>query len=305
MKKFRLKMKYKHMLEGYILLLPWIIGTVLFFIVPIYQSIFLSFSKLVKITEFKMKWVGLIHYQRALFFDIWFVPVFISMIKETLTNTPLIIIFSLFIAMLLNKNTKFKGFFRGVYVLPIVLGTGYVMSQLLGIRVISSPEGAPPPMVVSGELSRGLLIPEEMLIYLGPTITKAVTLFLSKITMMLWKSGVQIVLFLGGLQSISKSLYEAAHCDGATEWEMFWKITFPIISPTILLSIVYTIADSFTDASNPMVQKVMQLGFNTVQFEYAAAISWIYLAFIMLLIGLVFLVFRIGQNSIESKKVEV
>jgi ABC-type sugar transport system permease subunit len=301
MKKFKLRMKHKHMLEGYVLLLPWLIGTVLFFIVPIYQSMVLSFSELVKISEFKMEWVSIKHYERAFFWDLQFVPLFLEMVRDTLVNTPLIIVFSIFISMLLNKEIKLKGFFRGVYVLPIVLGTGYVMNQLLGVEVISGPEGSIPTGTIEG-LSRGLIIPEELLAYMGPTVTKTVTLFLEKITVMLWKSGVQIVLFLGGLQSISKSLYESAYCDGATEWEMFWKITIPMISPVILLNIVYTIVNSFTDASNPIVQMVMKLGFTDMQFEYAAAISWVYLAFIFVLVGIVFFIFRISHRKIEKQK---
>lgn len=302
MKRIRLKMKHKHILEGYALLLPWIIGTILFFIVPICQSIILSFSKLVIVSKFQMEWVGIKHYQRALLWDLSFIPLFLQLIRDTLTNTPLIIVFSLFISMLLNKKIKLRGVFRGIYVLPIVLGTGYIMGQLLGVKVIVGPGDAPPTVETAEGLKRGIIIPEDMLIYMGPAVTRAVTLFLDKLTMVLWKSGVQIVLFMGGLQSISRSLYESAYCDGATEWEMFWKITFPMISPVILLNIVFTIVDSFTDASNPMVQTVMSLGFSGMQFEYAAAISWIYLAFIMLLVGIVFLIFRLSKNSMERQE---
>ena len=109
---------------------------------------------------------------------------------------------------------------------------------------------------------------------------------LDRITVVLWKSGVQIVLFLAGLQGISSSLYEAARVDGATEWEMFWKITLPMISPVILMNLVYTIVAFFTDATNPVIDYIYKQSFTNQQFGYGAAMSWVYFAFALLLCGI-------------------
>lgn len=129
--------------------------------------------------------------------------------------------------------SKGRGFFRTVFFLPVLLGTGYIMQQLLGTGagdvVTNSVDG-----IVTGVLMKAI----------GATFAGYVQIFLSTITVVLWKSGVQIILFLAGLQGIGASLYEAARCDGATEWENFWKITLPIVSPIILLNFVYSMIDS-------------------------------------------------------------
>jgi ABC-type sugar transport system permease subunit len=266
------------MISGYLFILPWLIGAVLFFINPFIQSLRLSFSKITKFAGFKMKWIGLENYAKAFLWDVEFVPMFITVVRDTFINTIMIVVFSLIIAILINKKIKFRGFFRGVFFLPVLLGTGYVMEQLLGMNA----EG--PAM----EMARGIAIPAQFMRYLDPLIVSALSGFLNKITYVLWKSGVQIILFLAGLQGISSSLYEAARVDSATEWEMFWKITLPMISPVILLNIIYTIIDSFTDASNPIVDYVLNIGFKKSQFEYSAAISWIYFVFVLIVCIIVY-----------------
>ena len=192
----------------------------------------------------------------------------------------MILIFALMIAIMINKKIRFRGFFRTVFFLPVLLGTGFVMQQLLGQNVDEQ----------AMEVARGILLPEEILIYLGPTVSKAVNTFFDVITIILWNSGVQILLFLAGLQGIPESLYESARVDSATEWEMFWKITLPMMSPVILLSAVYTFIDSFTDAANPMVTFVISTAFEgwSNEFEYASALGWIYCVFVLLLVGIVY-----------------
>ena len=274
----KLTITRRKMISGYLFILPWLIGAVLFFINPFIQSLRLSFSKITKFAGFKMKWIGLENYAKAFLWDVEFVPMFITVVRDTFINTIMIVVFSLIIAILINKKIKFRGFFRGVFFLPVLLGTGYVMEQLLGMNA----EG--PAM----EMARGIAIPAQFMRYLDPLIVSALSGFLNKITYVLWKSGVQIILFLAGLQGISSSLYEAARVDSATEWEMFWKITLPMISPVILLNIIYTIIDSFTDASNPIVDYVLNIGFKKSQFEYSAAISWIYFVFVLIVCIIVY-----------------
>ena len=283
MKIFKLRMKHKRMIEGYIFILPWILGTAVFYFNPLIRSVQLSFQKMVSITGFNTEWIGIENFVEAFTVDIEFVPLLVEAISNTLINTPLIIVFSLFIAMLLNTSISMRGFFRAVFLLPVVLGTGFIMQQLLGQEVNAQVT----------EMARGILLPESVLAYLSPTVKNLIQSFLDKITIILWHSGVQIIIFLGALQSVPRSLYESAKCDSATEWEMFWLITFPVISPVILLNIVYTIVDSFTDVQNPIVISVIDLAFKKFRFGYASSIAWIYLVFVFLLIGLVFLIFNL------------
>lgn len=270
--------------EAYIFSAPWIIGFLVFFAYPVIMSFILSFSKITNIQGLKTTFIGLANYERAFVKDINFVPMFLRVVRSTLIQTVLILIFSFIIARFVNRKMMLRGFFRQVFFLPVLLGAGFVMQQLLGQDINAEVM----------EVARGILLPEELLQYLGPKISGYISLFFDNITLALWKSGVQIVLFLAGMQGISSSLYEAARVDSATEWEMLWKITLPMLSPVILLNIIYTLVDSFSDSSNEIIQYIRDIGFKgAAQFEYAAAIGWIYLAFIILLVAAVFLVMRL------------
>jgi ABC-type sugar transport system permease subunit len=136
------------------------------------------------------------------------------------------------------------------------------------------------------------LLPREFFVYLGPKVVEVVGKFFGIIVVVLWNSGVQMLIFLSGLQSIPAALYESAKVDGATEWEMFWKITLPVISPIMLLNIVYTLISSFTMVTNPILGYISAIVTYRQNYEYAAAIGWIYFIFIILLVMLVFAMFK-------------
>ncbi len=292
MKKIKLNMKGKHILEGYVFVLPLIIGTSAFFLFPLYISIKLSFGHLIKMAGFQIEWSGVQNYLRAFIIDANFVPMFLKVVNQVFTRVPLIIIFSLLLAILLNKDIKCRGFFRTVFFIPFLLGTGEVMKQLLGQDVDKQ--------VVS--LADGTLIPREFLIYLGSNVVNAIDSFFGVIVLVLWNSSVQILLFLSGLQSIPAPLYESSKVDGATGWEMFWKITLPMISPIMLLNIIYTIVDSFTDITNPILPYIQNHAFSRMMFEYAAAMGWIYFAFIILLVLLVIGIMNRFTHMTEIKE---
>ena len=281
MKKRFWTLEHKRMLEGYIFISPWLAGFALFFISAVFSSLVLSFSKMVKLSGMVTEWIGAANYMKAFVWDIKFIPIFLDMIKLTLIDTPLIIVFSLLISIMINRDIRGRSIFREIFFIPVLLGSGFVMQQLLGQKVNQQ----------AMEVARGILLPQEVTLYLGPLISGLIKGFLDRITIVLWGSGVQILLFLAGLQGISKSLYESARCDSATEWEMFWKITLPMISPVLLLNVIYTIIRSFTDISNPMMLYTESL-IKKVQFEYAAALGWIYLLFIMVLVGTVYNILR-------------
>jgi len=142
------------------------------------------------------------------------------------------------------------------------------------------------------DVARSISLPWQVRQYIGGDAVKIVEMFLDRITILLWRSGVPIVLFLSGLQNIPVSLYEAAMVDGTTEWEKFWKITVPMISPVMLLVMVYTVIDSFSDQSNPMVEMFYQRAFIQLDYSISAAMSWVYFLFILLVTGLIFLIMR-------------
>jgi len=286
MKQIRITISRRRVLTGYLFILPWLIASLVFFINPLIQSLRLSFSSITEFRGFQMEWVGLDNYIRIFVWDVDFLPMFLTVVRDTVTNTIMIVIFSLFIAIMVNKNIKFRGFWRGVFFLPVLLGTGYVMERILGIG------GGQVTGEAVTQMTRGIIVPQQIFMYFPPFIVDGIMVFLTRLTFVLWRSGVQVILFLAGLQGISTSLYEAARCDSATEWQMFWKITFPMVSPVILLNIVYTIIDSFTDISNPIVSYLINLGFTDMEFEYSAAVSWLYFVFVLLVCGIVYFVMR-------------
>ena len=270
----------KRSLEAYIFLIPWLIGVCLFFAYPIFVSIRLSFSKIVSFKGLITEWVGLTNFEYIFFYDINFMPTFLQVVYDTLLNTPLCMVFSLVIAILINRKMVGRGFFRTAFFIPVLLGSGYIMKQLLGMGVDGTT------------ITTGIMVPKLISDLIGPSITTVVQGFLDRITVVLWKSGVQIVLFLAGRQGISGSLYEAAKVDGATEWEMFWKITLPMITPIILMNMVYTIVAFFTDGTNPMVDYIKKVNFTNQQYEYGAAMSWVYFIFALILCLMCILLMR-------------
>ncbi len=281
-------MRRRRGLEALMFLSPWLIGTCVLFIYPIFSSVKLSFSEIVRLRGFVMEWVGLENYEYIFAYDINFMPTFLEVVKDTLINTPLTLVFSMVIAMLINRPVFGRGFFRSCFFLPVLLGSGYVMAQLLSI-------GA------TGSVGVGIEVPPLLQELLGSSIVSFVQAFLDRITVVLWKSGVQILLFLAGLQGISSSLYEAAKCDGATQWEMFWKITLPSIAPIVLLNFVYSLVTYFASSDNELVQYIIDEVFTETQFGRGAAMGWVYFAFVFLLCGFVFLMARVISSKSERE----
>jgi ABC-type sugar transport system permease subunit len=293
-KRFHLTKATKDKLKGLVFVSPFIIGVILFFIYPIYMSVKLSFGKLDNIVGFKVSWIGIENYLRAFTIDMEFAPMFLSVVRDTLVRVPMIIIFALIISILINQDIKGRTLFRIAFFIPFLLGNGEVMRQLIYQGVDKQ--------VLS--IADGDIIPYEILNYFGSTIVNAVQTVLGIIVTVLWSSGVQILLFLSGLQSISPALYEAAKIDGATQWEIFWKVTIPMISPIMLLNIIYTIVDSFTNIRNPLLEYIQSYGFTQAQFEYGAALGWIYFLFIGLVVAVIFGIMKgyMHTNEVEEVK---
>ena len=255
--------------EAYIFLIPFLLGAAVFLIYPLFMTIKLSFGRLSGGSNFDLQWLGFSeffsNYSDALFVDTVFVPILLEEVKTMLIRTPLILALSLIIAICLSRKIKFRGFFRLAFFLPFLLGTGNVLKQMLDVGVDSQ--------VLS--LESATVIPPYILSYLGDNVVEMVNLLFNNIVLVLWNSGVQILLFMSGVLSISPSLYESASIDGASEWEKFWKITLPMLTPIILLNLVYTITESFTNTTNRILAYIKTKAFSSVsEFEFAAATSY-------------------------------
>ncbi len=277
-KTHSLSLRTKNSLKGIVFITPFLIGLIAFFVYPLFFSIRISVAEEIKILGMKLSGFTLYQYKRAFVEDVEFLPTFFSTVKMTLKEFPLSIILSLIIAILLNKNIKGRGLFRVIFFIPFLLGSGEILQQLLN-------QGVDRAVL---NVSDGRLIPYNVLSYFGTDIIDTVQGLFGSLVGILWRSGVQILLFLSGLQSISPSLYEAAEIDGATEWEKFWKVTIPMVSPIMLLNLVYTLVDSFTSPNNELLTYIKTYGFTNAEFSYASALGWIYFVFIGILVAIIF-----------------
>lgn len=276
----------RRQLTGYVFLSPWLFASIFLLFFPLLFSLILSFTDGANIQQLKMNFVGIENYKNAFLSDINFIYCLQQVTKETFYNGPMIIVFSLIIAIMLSRDIKARGFFRSAFFLPVLLGTGYILEQILGQGVSEDAMSA----------VRGIILTPEIASYLGEDLSQTVSEFLSRITTVMWQSGVQIILFLAGIQKIPQSLYESARVDSATEWEMLWKITLPMLSQIILLNIVYTAIALFAQDS-PMIDYITTTAFKTSYgtlsgFEYASAMGWVFFLYIFLVVGVAFLVMR-------------
>lgn len=262
---------------GYLFMLPWIIGFSVLVAFPVGWSLFNSFNK-VRITPdgFKFDWVGLDNYKRAFVEDNVYSIQLITYFQEMLLMIPLILIFSFFVSLLLNQKFPGRTVVRAVFFLPVIFATGQVLTELF-------VQGAGKLPFIEQYNLEGL-VRENV----GPRIAEPVLAVLSKAVIILWYSGVQILIFIAGFQTIPKTIYEAVRIDGATPWESFWKITLPAMVPFIGLNAVFTIVDLFTFPFNPVMDHVRANMFKPATgYGYASALAWIYFAIIIALLALV------------------
>lgn len=289
MTKPLLKMSYerKKHLVGLVFAIPWIIGTVFFFIEPLIQSILFSVGKIsVSAGTLDIELVGLQHYIKAFTEDSLFLPMLMDSIPKLLYQVPIVLIFSLFQALLINQKFAGRTFVRAVFFLPIIISNGIIISIMQGDAFSN---------VMSSNASAGQMMQSEaftsMMREMGVSmdIVSSITGIVNNVLNLLWVAGIQTLLFLAGLQTVPISMYEAAKIEGGTSWENFWKITFPMLGPTFIINIVYTIVDTFNDYGNGVVNYINALA-QSASFEYSAALSWIYALIIIVILAVVYLV---------------
>lgn len=268
---------------GFLFVLPWLLGFIFFFLLPFLTSFRYSLSTIEANSKgIIVTYAGFANYVNALTVHTSFNRILTESIVNMVVNVPLIIIFSLFLAVLLNQKFLGRSIARSIFFLPVILSSGVIMtleSSSLVQAVNDQAAGSGGLMNLFGayELARLMMrsgVNETIVLYL----TEAV----GRIYEIVSQSGVQILIFLAGIQSISPQLYEASKMEGATGYEAFWKITFPMVSPLILVNLVYTIIDSF--ARNNMTDLIRETGFTTFNFGLSSAMAWIYFASILLIL---------------------
>jgi ABC-type sugar transport system permease subunit len=271
-------------------MLPWIIGFAMFVLIPISWSLFMSFNKVqVAVGGFKYEWIGFRNYRDAFLKDNVFPIELITYIQEMLLMVPIIVIFALLIALMLNQKFPGRFVYRAMFFLPVIFATGQVLSELF-------LQGAGDiPFLEQYNLQP---LVEE---YVGKQFAETVMAVLGKAILILWYSGVQILIFIAGFQTISPTIYEAVRIDGASPWDSFWKITLPACVPFISLNVLYTIIDLFTFPLNPVLKHIKDNMFKVdTGYGYASALAWIYFGLIFALIALVLWLFN---RSLKTRRV--
>lgn len=286
MKKTGLTNQRRKAMTGFFYVLPWIIGFVYFFLIPFIKAVFYSFSS-IKITKsgFALTWVGWKNYKNNLFTDAENMRLIITSVGGMAATVVVVVIFSLFIAIILNQNFRGRSVVRAIFALPIIISSGVII-LLLKQNVLQQNMDA--------EATSAIFQATDALKFLTEAgIPQRVVTFFESIVNnifdMVWSSGMQIILFLSALQSIPASSYEAARVEGATAWESFWFVTFPMVGPFLLINIIYTVVDSFTSSTNDVMLKITSL-FTNMQYAEASSLSMVYFALVMLIVIAVFAV---------------
>lgn len=276
-----------HSRYGYSFVAHWAIGLIVFFFGPVIYSICYAFSD-ISVTEigFDLKFVGFKNFAESLLDN----PTYLDQIRDSIGSMfytlPMTVALSLILAVLLNQKFRGRAIMRILFFLPVIIESSVIL------RLLSDPSINAPIFNLStdgqgimdyGKILSNLNLPEQ--------ITEFLTFFLSNAVSMTWGCGVQIILFLAGLQSIPDSLYEVSKIEGANKWEEFWQITVPMLRHVLSLVIIYTMISKFTAANNSIMETSMEL-MRAMDYSTASAMLWFYFIIVLAVIGLVLFLYN-------------
>lgn len=283
----------KEALVGLIFILPWIIGALVFLLYPLGASFWYALNN-IRMTPLgkTFTFVGYGNFTQILLSDKEFPMELIDYLVSTIISVPVIVVFALIIAMMLNVNIKGKAFFRLIFFLPVIIVSGPVMGMLTdqGAASISTIDSQAITSAISS------FLPKNLAETIGSLFSNMITI--------LWYSGVQILIFISALQKIDRSVYEAAKIDGGSGWECFWKITLPTIKPMILINCIYTVVFVSANDQNKiigLIQDSMFSGTKEKGYGYASAMAWLYSVVVLLIVGLFALLFMAHKDVYERK----
>ena len=277
---------------GYFFVAPFVIGIILIYIPILLDSIWFSFYDIETVqvgNRYEEIYVshGFEFYREAIG-DTKFVTALLDGLQQIVFEVPAVVIFSLFIAVVLNQKMLGRAVFRAIFFVPVIISTGFMETLLSDNTVSSSMESGTDTGVEQPASNEIISMLDVQSLFgsmkIGGELVTYVVAIVNGIYEYINYSGVQMLIFLAGLQSISPSIYEASQIEGATGWETFWKITFPMISPMILVNAIYSVINAFTRTTNPTMQFIMGIG---VRDSYKAATSWIYFLVVIVIIGAV------------------
>ena len=286
----KLSYERRKALYGYGFIALWLVGTAVWFVYPLICSLLYSFQDVrPEVGGMKGTWVGWKNYIYVFTADQSYLRSLVSVLWETLWKTPLILIFSLFIAVILNQEFKGRGLARAIFFLPVIIATGPVYNIINGDIAKSGASSAGQFSTMFSTDLMGELFQFLGIYGISDNMQTMVETVSNNIFGIVWNAGIQILIFLAALQNIPVSAREAAQMEGATAWEYFWKITLPYVSPMILACLIFTVIDSFTSPDNLVMGRVLDMQ-KDWQYGYAAAMAWVYFAIVLAAVGLITLI---------------
>lgn len=282
-------------LTGLLFVSPWIVGAVLFLAYPLITSFWYALNN-IRITPLgkNFTFLGYGNFTQILLSDADFPTQLIDYLVSTIISVPVIVVFALIIAMMLNENIKAKGFFRLIFFLPVIIVSGPILGML-------NQQGAGSITAIDTQA-----ISSAITTFLPSAIGEPIAEIFENMVTILWYSGVQVLIFLSGLQKIDRSMYEAAKIDGGSGWECFWKITLPTIKPLILLNCVYTVVFISNNDQNAIIELIKNAMFSGTAekgYGYASAMAWLYSIVVLLIVGLFALLF-VAKKDVYEKQVK-
>ncbi len=278
-------------IAGYLFISPFIIGFLLFMVYPLAQSLYMSFCTVSPVSGqgFEFVWSGLTHYRYIFRTDPKYVRLLLEELEKMALYVPSILVFSFFMSILLNQEFKGRTFVRAVYFLPVILSSGVMIGLETNNALLSSMQD----LVKDSDNGTSITATLESILLQGETgnsFFETIIRVVNEVYNIAIASGIQIIIFLSGLQTISPSMYEAATIEGCTAWESFWKITFPMISSLILVNVIYTIVDFFTKSDSEFMKMINDNLLKDFNYGRSSAMSWVYFVIIMAILGIVSLI---------------
>ena len=273
-------------IAGYLFIMPFILGFLIFMVKPFFQSLYMSFCNVqLGSGTFEMNWIGIENFMKAFTIDPEFNRLLVEELSRMVVDSLAIMVFSFFVALILNQRFKGRAFVRAIFFLPVILSSGVILGLETDNALMASIQAAVEENTTGVSITgaiKTILVTSGV----GSNAFEIVFDIIDNIYDIAISSGIQIIIFLSGLQTISSSMYEAADIEGCTRWESLWKITFPMISSLFLVNWIYTVVDFCMRSDNEVIEKITKVMTVQLYYGFASAMSWIYFLVVIAFIGI-------------------
>ncbi|NLJ96344.1 MAG: sugar ABC transporter permease [Clostridiales bacterium] len=274
-------------IAGYIFIAPFIIGFIAFMVMPLLESLRMSLSSVTIYPGqggFVLDYIGIKNFKDAFLVDSEFNRFLTEELSQMLIQVPTTVIVSLFMAMLINQTFKGRGLVRAIFFLPVILSSGVLVGLEYDNSLLSGLEAY---ITENSQVTSITSVLEQVLSNsgFGTRFLNFVYDIINNVYNVVMASGVQIIIYLSGLQTISASMYEAAKIEGCSAWESFWKITLPMVSPMVLVNIIYSIVDFFMRSDSDVMTKISETMIIKMDYGFSSAMAWVYFVAVMLIIA--------------------